>query len=147
MLRQFLNVYRIRGDGQMSHPFWREAHQEARSATAPFYAAAATLVRLAVSDDPDHLWVACRDGDLPCIQAMLEKGVDINHANRHAFGASGMMAAAEMGRLPVVRVLCEKGAAVDATEGAGWTALMGSAMNGHEQVRTFPGIIRPHFPD
>ncbi len=73
---------------------------------------------------------AASKGDTAKIQELLNEGKDINE---YYYGTPLIWAASE-GRLEAVKLLVEKGAALDTRSQIGWTAMGNAAVNGHKEV-------------
>ena len=71
-------------------------------------------------------------GDVKTVQALLEKGADVNHQSKDGFTALSW--ASRVGGAAVVQILLENGAQVDLQDKDGWTALMMASREGHAAV-------------
>ncbi len=66
------------------------------------------------------------------VQALLDKGVDVNAKDNHGFTA--LIWAAKGGHTEAVQALLDKGADVNARDNTGKTALMIAASRGHKEI-------------
>ena len=88
-------------------------------------------------DAEDLIGAACID-DIPTIQALIDKGADVNA--KTADGWTALMSASSSGyvgsdgHLKVVQALLAKSADVNAKSNDGWTALMSASGKGHLTV-------------
>ena len=71
-------------------------------------------------------------GDTDKIMQLLNRGVDVNTANR--FGKSALMVATEEGNMETVVLLLSRGADVNGRTVAGCTALTFAAENGYDAI-------------
>ena len=71
--------------------------------------------------EPKNIWVACSDGDLDRVTALLDEGVSPNDKDDNEL--TPLNAAASYGRAEVVELLVSRGADVNAADGDGDTAL------------------------
>jgi hypothetical protein len=85
------------------------------------------LTALAAAGPADDLIAAARRGDAATVQALLDKGVDVNAKDSN--GCTALMQAAAGGRLTVVRLLIDKQADVNAQTTCG-NALFFASQNG-----------------
>ncbi len=67
------------------------------------------------ADLREPLWAAVRNGDAKAVQALLDKGADVNAKNE--IGITALWIAASNGKANVVEVLLERGADVNARDG------------------------------
>ena len=81
---------------------------------------------------------AVLSGDVAKTSGLLKKGGDCNTSNEE--GSTLLMLAAGVGNMEMVEMLIKAGAAVDATDSRGWTALMKALFN-YEQNRGFPDVV------
>ena len=78
------------------------------------------------------LIAASQEGHIDVVQALLDKGADVNvKANN---GTTALIAAAQEGHIEVVRALLDKGADVYAKNNGGVPALIIAALMGHKEV-------------
>jgi len=78
------------------------------------------------------LMMAAWRGDSKAVQALLDKGADVNEKNKH--GWTVLMMAAWRGDSKTVQALLDKGADVNEKDIYGTTALMMAAENGHTET-------------
>jgi len=71
-------------------------------------------------------------GDTAAVEALLDKGLDVNLKDRN--GWAPLLEAVFGGHADTVRVLLNRGAHVNATDQTGWTPLMEAASKGHTEV-------------
>ena len=88
----------------------------------------------------DLLFAAALSGDLDATQAALSDPAAV-HATVAETGDTALHIAARAGHLALVNALLAAGAAVDAKNGLGWTALFCAAYN-HESDCGYPAIIQ-----
>jgi ankyrin repeat protein len=75
------------------------------------------------------------------VKSLIDLGAEVNGKNEK--GQTPMLLAAERGHLSVIKILLNRGAAIDAgcdcptSEGAGWTPLMVAIVDGHDEVAEF----------
>lgn len=79
-----------------------------------------------------ELMSAAKDGNLAAVQAIVQRGSDINEASNK--GKRPLMFAASEGKVEVARWLIEQGADVNAADNYGTTALIVAATAGHHDV-------------
>jgi outer membrane protein assembly factor BamB len=98
-------------------------------------AAAATLAcfllglsRAHAADDGEALREAARAGDLARVRALLDAGVKADSPGRH--GLTALILAAEQGRLEIIRLLVERGAALSAREGFFHRSALANSLDG-----------------
>lgn len=93
-------------------------------------------VLLASGADPFHvdhgginpLMCAARAGSAPCMQLLLDEGVDADYANTDLGGGEhALLLAAERGSVPAVKLLLAAGARPNRADDAGHTALWAAA--------------------
>jgi ankyrin repeat protein len=105
-------------------------------------------VLLEAGADPFHvnysgvnpLMCAARCGSGPCIEALLEEGVDADYANTDLGGGEhALLLAAESGSVAAVRLLLAAGARLNRADKEGRTPLWAAARydrwTGHEQAQ------------
>jgi uncharacterized protein len=85
------------------------------------------------TDFAKDLIVAAHAGTAAVVQALLDKGAEVNAKVED--GATALIIAAQEDRCDVVRALLDHGADVNAKMDDGWTALMMACMGGCEVVR------------
>lgn len=95
--------------------------QTSASAAAPATALAADLLDAAYR------------GDIEGLRKVLDAGGNVN---AHHASTTALIVAAEQGHKPIVNLLVERGAKIDAKDGSGENALLCASVNGHE------GIVR-----
>ncbi len=84
----------------------------------------------------EELWEAARAGDAARVGRALDKGADVNAKTR--YGATALTYAADRGHLEVVKLLVERGADMNATDGFyGFRAIDMALQNNHEPVVMF----------
>jgi ankyrin repeat protein len=79
-----------------------------------------------------ELMTAAKDGNLAAVQAVYQRGGDVNQANNK--GKRALMFAASEGHVDVVKWLIEQGADVNVADNFGTTALIVAATAGHDAV-------------
>jgi ankyrin repeat protein len=81
----------------------------------------------------DQLWEAARKGDAAAVQALLDKGADVNA--RFRYGTTALFKAAERGHTEVVKVLLARGADASVKDTFyGATAMTWALDNKHVEV-------------
>ena len=86
-----------------------------------------------VSDKDVQLIQAAKDGNLPVVQALLEKGDNVNADDGH--GITALMVASWNGHTEIVKSLLEKGADVNIKKtDSGVTPLFIASLQGHTEV-------------
>jgi len=81
----------------------------------------------------DQLWEAARKGDAAAVQALLDKGADVNA--RFRYGTTALFKAAERGHTEVVKLLLARGADVTVKDTFyGATAMTWALDNKHVEV-------------
>ena len=81
----------------------------------------------------DELLNAVESGDVGSVEKLLEEGADINYADED--GVTPLMIATQANSIDMIKVVIEKGAAIDTKEKKlGVTALMLAAFLGHAEV-------------
>lgn len=76
---------------------------------------------------------AALDGHTDEVQALLDKGVDVNAVDKR--GSTALMVAAWKGHSDIVKLLLDRGADVNLKKGDdGSTALMVAALEGHSDI-------------
>ena len=90
------------------------------------------LMGLNLQLSKEKLLNAAKNGDLEVVNALIEKGADINLANKDGYTA--LILAAKYGHLGVVNALIEKGADINLVNEFGNTALMLAAKEGRFEV-------------
>ncbi len=131
LIQQKADVNGVQGDGT-SALHWAAYKDDVEMAKMLLAAGANTK---AVTRDGliTPLFMACRNGDAPMIQAIIAAGADPNAADEH--GTTPLMAAASAGNPDALKTLIEHGANVNAKEGVhGQTALMFAAALGRDQA-------------
>ena len=109
-----------------------QANQElADSATA--HARRAAAAKQQFSEGRTALYNAAISGHAEAMGVLLDAGADPNQAEETQ-GLAPLHAAANDLYLPALRLLLEKGAAVDAKNKAGATPLMGACLGGHVEA-------------
>lgn len=84
----------------------------------------------------EELWEAARAGDAARVGRALDKGADVNAKTR--YGATALTYAADRGHLEIVKLLVERGADMNATDGFyGFRAIDLALQNNHTPVVTF----------
>ena len=78
-----------------------------------------------------ELMNASKDGNLAAVQAIYQRGGDVNQANNK--GKRALMFAASEGHVDVVNWLIEQGADVNVADNYGTTALIVAATAGHDR--------------
>jgi ankyrin repeat protein len=81
---------------------------------------------------PEELIAAAHEGDIALIKSLLEKGADVNTADKD--GNTALMQASNNGHTKTAKLLIEKGAEVNAIDKNGWTALMVASYNSHTET-------------
>ena len=79
------------------------------------------------------LTLAVRGGFDEAVEALVEKGADVNGRNRDD-GSTALMWAANNGHRSIVEYLVENGADVAIEAKDGWTAGEAARMAGHEEI-------------
>ncbi len=85
-----------------------------------------------LADINEDLLKASRDGKIKTVQALLEKGADVNTKNN--YGVTALIFASSMGHTDIVKLLIEKGAEVNAKTTDSYTALIWASKNGHTDI-------------
>jgi ankyrin repeat protein len=85
------------------------------------------------------LWQAIASRDFRSVHRLIAGGADVGA--RAGDGTTPLMAAADIGHAPIVRLLLAAGARADDTDGDGASALLRAARNGHRCVFE---ILEPH---
>jgi ankyrin repeat protein len=100
------------------------------------YLVVAILFYLVARPDPaEGLIMAAHQGDDSAVEAALAAGISPNTRDPGVFGSGPVLSvAAEGGNTDVVSILLAAGAAVDAPDTSGMTALMYAARAGHPEV-------------
>lgn len=75
---------------------------------------------------------AVRQNDVDSIDALLDKGYDVNTSDRN--GSTALSLAAGVGKTELVKLLIKRGATLDPEDFAGWTPLMKAAFFGHKET-------------
>src|SRR5208282_5094328 len=83
--------------------------------------------------DVIDLMIASQAGKIKIVQALLDKGVDVN-VKGHS-GTTALMYASREGRKEIVELLLGKGADVNAKMKDRSTALMFASMKGHKEIQ------------
>src|SRR5687768_5006398 len=102
--------------------------------TIPSLLLTISLAYAAHAADPgDDLLAAARKGDAAAVEALLDKGVEVDFKN--SYGATALSYAADRGHVEVVKVLLEHGADVNVRD-TFYKALpvIWAALKGHAQV-------------
>jgi outer membrane protein assembly factor BamB len=95
-----------------------------------------SLVQAQAPSAAEDLFDAARSGDRARVARLLDSGLDVNSKAR--YDATALMFAADKGRLDVVRLLVERGAAVNAEDTFyKFKAIDLALMNGHRAVATY----------
>lgn len=81
------------------------------------------------SDMDNEFAMAAKHGDMGKVQALLQRGVNVDGVDRK-FGATALMWAAHEGHTDIVRLLLDSGATIDAQQSLGRTALWYTAQQG-----------------
>jgi ankyrin repeat protein len=79
-------------------------------------------------DTREALWAAVRDGDTKAVQALLEKGADVNAKNE--IGGTALWIAASKGKPEVIQLLLRAGADVNARDGIWYETPLSIAVAG-----------------
>ena len=79
-----------------------------------------------------ELWRLAETDRVEQVEALLNRGVDINASNVH--GMTALMRAAEHGRERMVRALLDNGADPNASRNDKFTALLLASFFGHEEI-------------
>ena len=82
-----------------------------------------------MQDGATPLLIACENGHVDAARLLLDKGVDINRADK--YGATPLLAACSKGHVDAVRLLLDEGAEVDRSTEGGQTPLFIACYNGH----------------
>ena len=81
------------------------------------------------------LMSAVEKGDISTVKRLLEiRSLNVDHQSEKVHGATALMLAASKGQKTIVKLLIEKGAAVNIQNMRGHTALIFAAVIGHENV-------------
>ena len=80
----------------------------------------------------ENLFQKIEKGHTEVVQALIDKGVDVNA--KTADGATALIMAAQEGHREVAQALIAQGADVNAKRTDGWTALMVAAEKGHPEI-------------
>jgi ankyrin repeat protein len=127
LLQQKIDVNAAQADGTTAL-HWAVRHGDLETAERLIRAGArvATATRYGVTP----LYLASVGGNATMVDALLRASADPNTANPG--GETALMTAARSGAMDVVKLLIERGAAVNATEGVrGQTALMWAVLENH----------------
>jgi ankyrin repeat protein len=90
---------------------------------------ACSLAGLQASAQADDLIKAAENGDLPHLEELLAKGVNVDARNSN--GWTPLIIASEMGHIDVVQALLAKGSDINAKDNDGWTPLMRASQFGN----------------
>jgi ankyrin repeat protein len=90
------------------------------------------LVSTRANAQADDLFNAAKNGDAAAVQALLDKGADVNAKKTN--GATALMAASQLGHTEVLELLLAKGADINAKAQSGATALLIACQNGRTEV-------------
>lgn len=112
--------------GTVEEPITNESATHIRVGMAPVNQA---------NPDRTELMIAARNGDLAEVNALLEKGVDINEQT--SSGSTALMIAAFMGHLDVVKALVNKGADINIKDSSDGTALYRALLWDHSDIFQF----------
>jgi ankyrin repeat protein len=88
----------------------------------------ASMRSVSIGDLLDH----CNKGSLRDVESILERGVDVNGADKD--GTTPLMVASREGQVELVKLLLERGADPDACDGMGMTALSKASARGHQKI-------------
>ena len=83
-------------------------------------------------DVEQYLIEAARNGDINRVKILVERGVDLNKADKN--GWTALHAAARHGRIETVKILVAHDADLNKADKDGWAALYWAACNGHTEI-------------
>jgi hypothetical protein len=81
---------------------------------------------------PEELIDAAKSGNAEAVKALLDKGVDVNAADKD--DTTALIYTSMHGHTETVKTLLDKGANVNAVNNDGWTALMRASRNDHTET-------------
>ena len=147
-----LETYRSNDTPSSSTELWSKTSALlALAAKANFF----NIVRLLLKHGADPVYqdetgdtalhIAARFGHVECAQTLIECSHDLNLEIKEAtYGWTPLLLASVEGQLPVVELLVEAGADVEAVDSSGWSAKEHAALRGHMDVAA---ILAKHAND